>query len=181
MWLTYMLTQCDHRMCPVADWVADRLTVLGRCTGWSVSAPDLTDDRLEVVLDLLGDDGTRPWGALNRELGRHLIQAYRLPTDTVRIDTSTFSLHHGEQAPDGQPYSLLRLGTSKDQRPDLRQFVPALGTQSARAVRTDSVRPARALDPAGVPLVSVMLRGNQNDSPVYLPVWRRHRRDRWAS
>ena len=156
MWLTYMLTQCDHRMCPVAEWVADRLTVLGRCTGWPVSAQDLTDDRLEAVLDLLGDEGTRPWEALNRELGRQLIQAYRLPTDTARIDTSTFSLHHGEQAPDGQPYSLLRFGKSKDQRPDLRQFVQALGT----------------LDPAGVPLVSVMLRGSQNDSPVYLPVWR---------
>ena len=156
MWLTYMLTQCDHRMCPVADWVAERLTVLGRCTGWPVSAQDLTDDRLEAVLDLLGDDGRRPWEALDRELGQHLVRAYRLPTDTARIDTSTFSLHHGEQAPDGQTYSLLRFGKSKDQRPDLRQFVQALGT----------------LDPAGVPLVSVMLRGNQNDSPVYLPVWR---------
>jgi transposase len=28
------------------------------------------------------------------------------------------------------------------------------------------------VDPAGVPLVSVTLRGSQNDSPVYLPLWR---------
>jgi transposase len=156
IWLTYMLTQCDHRMCPVEDWVAARLTVLGRCTGWPVSAQDLTDDRLETVLDLLGDEHSRPWEALDREMGRHLVQAYRLPTDTARIDTSTFSVHHGERDPDGQVYSLLRFGKSKDQRPDLRQFVQALGT----------------VDPAGVPPVSVMLRGSQNDSPVYLPVWR---------
>src|SRR3972149_439040 len=64
--------------------------------------------------------------------------------------------HHADPGPDGQPYSLLRFGHSKDHRPDLRQFVQALGT----------------LDPAGVPLVSTMLRGNQNDSPVYLPIWR---------
>lgn len=156
IWLTYMLTQCDHRMCPVEEWVADRLTVLRRCTGWSVSAQDLTDDRLEAVLDLLGDEQSRPWEALDRAIGRRLVQAYRLPTDTARIDTSTFSVHHGERDPDGQVYSLLRFGKSKDQRPDLRQFVQALGT----------------LDPAGIPLVSMMLRGNQNDSPVYLPVWR---------
>jgi transposase len=156
IWLTYMLTQCDHRMCPVEEWVADRLTVLRRCTGWPVSAQDLTDDRLEAVLDLLGDEQSRPWEALDRAIGRRLVQAYRLPTDTARIDTSTFSVHHGERDPDGQVYSLLRFGKSKDQRPDLRQFVQALGT----------------LDPAGIPLVSMMLRGNQNDSPIYLPVWR---------
>jgi transposase len=156
IWLTHMLTQCDHRLCPVQEWVADRLTVLRRCTGWPVSAQDLTDDRLETVLDLLGDERSRPWEALDWAMGRYLVQAYRLPTDTARIDTSTFSVHHGERDPDGQVYSLLRFGKSKDQRPDLRQFVEALGT----------------LDPAGVPLVSLMLRGNQNDSPVYLPVWR---------
>jgi transposase len=156
MWLTHMLTQCDHRLCPVQEWVADRLTVLRRCTGWQVSAQDLTDDRLETVLDLLGDERSRPWEALGRAMGRYLVQAYHLPTDTARIDTSTFSVHHGERDPDGQLYSLLRFGKSKDQRPDLRQYVEALGT----------------LDPAGVPLVSLMLRGNQADSPVYLPVWR---------
>jgi transposase len=156
IWLTHMLTQCDHRLCPVQEWVAERLTVLRRCTGWPVSAQDLTDDRLEAVLDLLGDEGRRPWEALDRAIGRYVVQAYRLPTDTGRIDTSTFSVHHSERDPDGRLYSLLRFGKSKDRRPDLRQFVQALGT----------------LDPAGVPLVSVMLRGNQADSPVYLPVWR---------
>jgi transposase len=156
IWLTYILIQCDHRMCPVEEWVGKRLTVLCRCTGWSVTAQDLTDDRLETVLDLLGDEETRPWEALDRQMGQHLIQAYRLPRDAARIDTSTFSVHHEETGPNDQPYTLLRFGKSKDRRPDLRQFVQALGT----------------LDPAGIPLVSVMLRGNQNDSPVYLPIWR---------
>jgi transposase len=156
IWLTHMLTQCDHRLCPVQEWVAERLSVLRLCTGWPVSAQDLTDDRLEAVLDLLGDERNRPWEALDRAIGRCVVQAYRLPTDTARIDTSTFSVHHGERDPDGQAYDLLRFGKSKDRRPDLRQFVQALGT----------------LDPAGLPLVSVMLRGNQADAPVYLPVWR---------
>ena len=41
IWLTHMLTQCDHRLCPVQEWVADRLTVLRRCTGWPVTCPGL--------------------------------------------------------------------------------------------------------------------------------------------
>jgi len=155
IWLAYMLTQCDHRMSPVEEWVAQRLEVLAACTGWPVTPKDLTDDRLETILDLLGDNETRPWEALDKELGRHLIQAYRLPTQTARIDTTSFSVHHGGSGPDGQPYELLTFGKSKDQRPDLRQFMQALGT----------------LDPAGVPMVSTMLRGSQNDSPVYLPIW----------
>jgi len=156
IWLAYMLTQCDHRMSPVEEWVGQRQEVLQRCTTWSLSRRDLTDDRLEHVLDLLGDEQTHPWEALDRELGQHLIQAYRLPTAMARIDTTSFSVHHAATGPNGQPYSLLRFGHSKDHRPDLRQFVQALGT----------------LDPVGVPLVSAMLRGNQNDSPVYLPIWR---------
>jgi transposase len=156
LWLAYILTECDHRMSPVESWVAQRQEVLRRCTTWSVTPQDLTDDRLEVILDLLGDKQAKPWERLDRGIGQQLIQAYRLPTDLARIDTTSFSVHHAEVGPDGQPYSLLRFGKSKDHRPDLRQFVQALGT----------------LDPAGVPLVSAMLRGSQNDSPVYLPIWR---------
>jgi transposase len=156
LWLARVLSQADHRLCPVEEWVAERLEVLRSCTGWPVMPQDLTDDRLEIVLDLLGDEESRPWEVLDREMGRHLIQAYRLPTDVGRIDTTSFSVYHGESGPNGESYSLLQFGKSKDHRPDLTQFIQALGT----------------LDPAGVPLVSTMLRGNQNDSPVYLPIWR---------
>ena len=53
--------------------------------------------------------------------------------------------------------SLLRLGHSKNHRPDLRQYRQLLGT----------------IDPAGVPLVSETLAGNGADDPVYLPTWHR--------
>jgi transposase len=157
IWLTFILSQADHRMCPVEEWVREREVVLQRCTGWDVTASDLTDDRLEIILDRLGDDQARYWEALDEEVGKHVIQAYHLPTKVGRIDTTSFSVHHGETDPDGNKYQLLRFGKSKDHRPDLRQFVQALGT----------------LDPAGAPLVSATLRGSQNDSPVYLPMWRR--------
>jgi hypothetical protein len=56
IWLVFILSQADHRMCAVEEWVGNRGTVLRRCTGWEVTAGDLTDDRLEIVLDLIGDE-----------------------------------------------------------------------------------------------------------------------------
>lgn len=71
-----------------------------------------------------------------------------------RADTTSVSVYHDRaEADDG----LLHFGKSKDHRPDLRQYVQALGT----------------LDPAGIPLVSETLNGNAGDPPMYLPVWRR--------
>jgi transposase len=157
IWLVFILSQADHRMCPVEKWVGERVTVLRRCTNWEVAPNDLTDDRLEIVLDVIGDEQTRHWERLDEELGKHVIQAYRLPTKVGRIDTTTFSVYHGEEDPSGEKYQLLKFGKSKDRRPDLRQYVQALGT----------------LDPAGTPLVSATLRGSQNDAPIYLPLWRR--------
>lgn len=155
IWLVFILSQADHRMCPVEEWVSDRVTVLRRCTNWEVTPGDLTDDRLGIVLDVIGDEQAHHWETLDEELGKHVIQAYRLPSEVGRIDTTTFSVYHGEENPNGEKYQLLKFGKSKDRRPDLRQFVQALGT----------------LDPAGIPLVSVTLRGSQNDSPIYLPLW----------
>jgi transposase len=75
--------------------------------------------------------------------------AYQLPTEVGRADTTSVSVYHNGQASEG----LLAFGYSKDHRPDLRQFVEVLGT----------------LDPAGVPLVSSTLPGNQADDRVYWP------------
>ena len=52
---------------------------------------------------------------------------------------------------------LRRFGHSKDRRPDLRQFKEAVGT----------------LDPAGLPLATATLSGEQADDPNDLPLWER--------
>lgn len=60
------------------------------------------------------------------------------------------------QKDDESKHELLRFGYSKDHRPDLLQFKQGLGT----------------LDPAGVPLVTHTLAGNQDDDGLYIPAWR---------
>ena len=89
-----------------------------------------------------------------RDLGKRLIQAYGLPTEVARYDTSTFSVHHaGEESEPAN--ALLQFGHSKDRRPDLRQFKQGLGT----------------LDPAGIPLVTSTVSGETADDGLYLPAW----------
>jgi transposase len=85
-------------------------------------------------------------------MGQNLIQAYSLPTDIARYDTTTFNVY---DTSDEANEALLRFGHSKNHRPDLLQFKQGLGT----------------LDPAGVPLVTHTVSGNTADDPLYVPAW----------
>jgi len=162
VFLSYILTECDHRLCPVEAWVRDHLRTLEQATGFVLGDKDATDDRLEDLLSALGGAGgvdtPSPAQCIEEQLGGHILRAYALPTEVARIDTTSFSIYHTAQEGEGAS-TLVQFGHSKDHRPDLRQFVEALGT----------------LDPAGVPLVTATLSGNSADDGVYLPLWRRMR------
>jgi len=56
VWLTHVLSQADHRMNRVQDWVGRRLTTLRGCGLVGLTPLDVTDDRLADVLRLLSDD-----------------------------------------------------------------------------------------------------------------------------
>lgn len=144
-------TQCDHRLSVMEGWSSKNRYVLERGMGQSVGDKDFTDDRLA---DLLWELGEHQIGeAIEEDVGRRMVRGYRLPTETGRADTTSVSVYHGQEGEE----SLLRLGKSKDHRPDLRQFIQALGT----------------LDPAGIPLTTSTLPGNQADDPTYWPTWER--------
>ena len=152
--LTYIITQVDHRLCAVEEWVEAHRQTLALSTGWSIGEKEATDDRLARVVEELGKQ-EEACQQIELKLGQHLIRAYQLPTEVGRVDTSSFSVHH-EQI-ESEADSLLRHGHSKDKRPDLLQYRQLLGT----------------LDPAGVPLVSATVAGNGADDPLYWPTWQR--------
>ena len=116
---------------------------------------DVSDDRLAALVEVIGAE-VESREQIERQLGQTMIQAYELPTEVARCDTSSFSVYHQIDEAE-EATSLLRFGHSKDHRPDLRQYRQLLGT----------------LDPAGVPLVSETLAGNGADDSVYTPTWRR--------
>lgn len=150
VFIAYILTECNHFLSPVRQWVRERRECLSQALDKPIRDTDFTDDRLEDLLDALGSEEVGE--LIEAQICQHLIRAYALPTNTGRIDTTTVSVHH---QPPGE--SLLAFGQSKDQRPDLRKFKELLCT----------------LDPAGIPLCSATVGGQCADDPLYLPAWQR--------
>lgn len=153
LFVTYVLHSLNHSLYKMEPWLADHQTLIEQITGWQFTSKDATDDRLATMIQALGtDDSVRI--EFQTTMGQHLIQAYALPTNVARYDTTSFNVHHARSAQD--PDGLLRFGHSKDHRPDLLQFKQGLGT----------------LDPAGIPLYSNTLSGNTADDICYVPAWR---------
>jgi transposase len=155
LFVAYVVYMRSHRLCEMEEWVGHHQMVLEQTTHWHIRVEDATDDRLGDLLSALGEDEERTI-RVQRELGQHLIRAYRLPTETVRYDTTTFSVHHAPDENGKAGGGLLVHGHSKDHRPDLPQFKQGLG----------------ALDPAGVPIFTNTIAGNAADDPLYVPAWR---------
>ncbi len=154
LFITYIIYQRSHRLSSMEQWVKEHHTVLEQITGWSIGEKEATDDRLGNMLETLGSNEERI-AEFQRQLGGHLIQAYELPSEVGRYDTTSFNVHHAPAEADQPERTLLRFGYSKDKRPDLLQFKQGLGT----------------LDPAGVPIVSHTLSGETADDGQYLPAW----------
>ncbi len=149
IWLAHILSERSHKLVVVRDWVAARTHSIQTLLGCKLRPTDCTDDRLANLLSMLGAPMTQ--AALDRELTQQWIRIYDLPTDTIRLDSSTVSVYHDLS----QPSELLQRGHSKDYRPDLAQFKTMLAT----------------LDPLGLPLCCQTLPGNRADDPLYIPAY----------
>jgi len=149
IWLSHILQERDHRLVAVRDWAEDRAQTLNTLLGITLRDTDCSDDRLAIILTLLGDPHTQ--AALDAALLQRWIRVYRLPTTTVRLDSTSVSVYHEDVADD----SLLQRGWSKEHRPDLRQFKLMLAT----------------LDPLGLPICCQPVAGNRSDNPLYVPAY----------
>jgi transposase len=146
VWLTFILSEANHRLSHVQAWAAQRLTLLDGCLGQRVRALDFSDDRLAAVLDYLSEDPA--WRDYERALNRRLLRVYELAPERVRIDSTTAKGYVGVS-----PEGLFQFGHSKDHRPDLPQIKINLSV----------------LDPLGLPLTTTVVAGQQADDPLYVP------------
>ena len=147
VWLSYILSEADHRMNRVESWAEARLESLRALVPGEVTVKDFTDDRLADILRALSDDVA--WEEIERQLSQRLVRVYDLSSATVRLDSTTVSVHH-----DPRQSPLFGFGHSKDHRPDLPQLKVMLGT----------------LDPLGMPLATLVVPGETADDGLYLPV-----------
>lgn len=145
-WLSFILSESDHRLSYVEPWVAQHGETLKQLINPELSVSDFSDDRLGDVLRYLSDD--QSWAAIEREVGQRTIRVYQLSQEWVRLDSTTVSLYH-----EAEGTELIRYGHSKDHRPDLAQLKVMLAT----------------LDPLGLPLVTQVVAGHRADDGLYLP------------
>jgi len=149
IWLCYILTEQDHRMVMVREWVAARQQMFNDLLGVDLRETDCTDDRLAIALSMLGDAEVQ--AALDQAMLQQWISVYELPTETVRLDTTSVSVYHATE----DPQSLLQAGHSKEYRPDLAQFKVMLAT----------------LDPMGLPVTCQVVGGQRADDGLYVPAY----------
>jgi transposase len=146
LWLLFLVSQGDHCLNHVEPWVAQHQGVLSALLGKVVLPVHAHDDRLADWLTRLGKGVA--FSALERDLNQQTIRVYQLPTDLVRIDTTTANSYAEVLSEQG----LLQLGHSKDD-PDRPQIKIA----------------AAVLDPLGMPLCTAVVPGNSSDDPLYVP------------
>ena len=153
LFIAYVLYMHTHRLSGMEAWVVSHQATLEKLTGWTIRPKEATDDRVGHMVEIMGREEEAAV-RFQRQIGQNLIQAYALPTEVARYDTTSFSVYHA--APEeGQEKGLLGFGHSKDHRADLVQFKQGLGS----------------LDPAGVPLFTNTVAGPVADDPLYLPAW----------
>lgn len=152
LFMMYVIHSMNHCLSGMEAWVAQHQYLLTQLTGWTLTPKDATDDRLGLLIAAFGTDLDRLI-QYQIEHGASIVQAYELPTAVGRVDFTSVNVYHAvnESGPDG----VLAFGHSKDRRPDLLQFKQSLGT----------------LDPCGVPLLTMTLKGNSADDPHYFSAW----------
>lgn len=151
VWLTFLLSQSNHRKVSVQDWASNHSHTLEALLGESLRPVEFGDDRLSIILRRLHD---ADWSALETDLWKATCEVYEISYQCIRLDSTTSFGYH-TITPDG----LMQRGHSKDHRPDL----PQLKLMAAAAQPTSHV------------LACDIVPGQSADDPLYLPLIRRVR------
>jgi transposase len=146
VWIAFLTSQGDHRLCQLQPWAQDNLHTLRACLGKTVRPLDFQDDRLADLLDHLALDDA--WQDFEVDLNQHTVRVYHLDPNLFRVDTTTANSYVETLSELG----LFQFGHSKD-RDDQPQIKVALAT----------------LDPLGMPVTTLVVPGNCADDPLYVP------------
>lgn len=146
VWLSYILSQSDHRMSEVQEWAASQIRMLKTIIPEEIEAKDFADDKLADGLRMLSED--EKWEQIEGLLSERIIRTYKLEKPAIRLDSTSCTVYH-----DTEGKELISYGYSKDHRPDLAQFKVMLAT----------------LDPMGLPLATMCIEGKDADDGLYIP------------
>lgn len=146
VWLSYILSQSDHRMSEVQEWAKSQIRMLKTIIPEEIEAKDFADDKLADGLRMLSED--EKWEQIEGQLSERIIRTYKLEKQAIRLDSTSCAVYHETEGKE-----LISYGYSKDHRPDLAQFKVMLAT----------------LDPMGLPLATMCIGGKEADDGLYIP------------
>lgn len=89
VWLTFIMSESNHRLSHLQPWAATRLQTLRTCLKVRLVETDFTDDRLAQALDYLSEDES--WRQFEDALNGQLLRIYDLNGELVRLDSTTAS------------------------------------------------------------------------------------------
>jgi transposase len=147
VWLSYIISRCDHRLSSLEDWTSEHELSLSAQLGQTIDIKDFTDDRLGKLLDDFSDSDT--WQPFEISVNKHLLRVYDLSGRHIQLD-ATIGQSFGKVVKDG----LLQYGYSKQLRADLPQFKTMLAN----------------LGDENIPLASITVSGEHSDDPLYIPI-----------
>jgi len=149
IWLMHILSEHNHLMEPVQEWVSRHKYTLEGLTGQSIRELDFADDRLGICLKYLHEKEV--WFAAEAQMGEHQIRVYHLPTDRVRLDATVGTVGH-----DPSKHTLFQVGKAKNGSYETQFKIMLV-----------------SLDSLGMPLVVDVEPGNRADDPLYKPAYLR--------
>jgi len=149
IWLMHILSEQNHCMEPVQQWVGQHLVTLRRLSGQKVKRRDFSDDRLALCLKELSKPAV--WQAVEAALGANLIRVYHLQPKVVRLDATVGTVGHNPEQ-----HTLFKVGKAKN-----------------GSYETQYKMMLASLDPLGLPLAVDIEAGNIADDGLYLPSYRR--------
>jgi hypothetical protein len=83
LFITYVLHSLTHRLSGMEEWVVQHKNVIEKVAGWKVGDKEVTDDRLGIMMEVLGGDEDKDVEC-QLQIGGHMIQAHDLPTEIGR-------------------------------------------------------------------------------------------------
>jgi hypothetical protein len=87
VWLTFILSEANHRMSQVEPWAERRRQTLSRCLGTEVRGLDFSEDRLAAALDSLREEGA--WQEFERHLNQRPLRVYDRHPERGRVAATT--------------------------------------------------------------------------------------------
>jgi transposase len=149
--LTYIISESDHRLSHVEDWYINLEQILKYCLNDSdLTRLDFTDDRLGALLDYMSDD--KCYESFEKAVNQSVISVYCLVNDSIESKTVHIDATIAQSFK--EPSGLFSIGYAKHRRKDLPQLKTMLGT----------------LGSFGMPLCVDIVNGAAPDDVLYLPL-----------